>query len=302
MPLGPRKRGVKLLGQAQSPATSPLQSDASAVTSKPTEHIQKSSKREIWNSVTSAVFGSISGRSTHVSTPAPSPIPENFTQTQTDTTAPAPISSGPLKLGELLQQEASDLWTEAYNELSVEYKQDLENMGNTDNTDSDKPEKLEALTNLLEKAMVAKKENIANQWKLKFRGKEINVREKAEKLMSWITKFKEVVDIAVQYDPVHAALPWAGIRCILILAIGEQQNLQHAIIAMERIAFLVGRCTIYEKLYLIGCEEITIPEITKIATDELCRALVILYTAILRALSRCMRVFKGMMSTPTFWN
>jgi len=85
--------------------------------------------------------------------------------------------------------------------------------------------------------MEAKVENIANQWKLKWGGKEINVREKAEKLVGWITKFKEAVDVAVQFDPVHAALPWAGIRFILILVIGEQQNLQHAIIALERIAF-----------------------------------------------------------------
>ena len=78
--------------------------------------------------------------------------------------------------------------------------------------------------------------------------------------------------------------------------ISEQRNLQHAIVAMERIAFLVGRCTIYEKLYLIECKGTAVPDITKTATDELCRALVILYTVILRALSRCMRVFNG---TPT---
>lgn len=59
---------------------------------------------------------------------------------------------------------------------------------------------------------------------------------------------------------------------------------------MERIAFLIGRCTIYEKLYLTECE---ILDSTKPATAELRRALVTLYTAILRALSRCMRVFRG---------
>ena len=36
--------------------------------------------------------------------------------------------------------------------------------------------------------------------------------EESGKPVSWIAKFTEVVDIAVQYDPVHAALPWAGIR------------------------------------------------------------------------------------------
>ena len=119
----------------------------------------------------------------------------------------------PQKLGELLQQEASNLWTKAYDELPIEYKQDLGCMGNTD---SDKPEKLDALKQLLEHAMEAQRENTASQWKVKWGSREINVREKAEKLMSWITKFKEIGDIVVQYDPVHAALPWAGIRSILI--------------------------------------------------------------------------------------
>ena len=59
---------------------------------------------------------------------------------------------------------------------------------------------------------------------------------------------------------------------------------------MERITFLVGRCTIYEKLYLIECH---IPDIAKTPTHELRQALVFLYTAILRALSRCIGVFKG---------
>jgi hypothetical protein len=49
---------------------------------------------------------------------------------------------------------------------------------------------------------------------------------------------------------------------------------------------LVGLCTIYEKLYLIKCEETKISNIAKTATGELRRVLVILYTAILRALTR----------------
>ena len=72
--------------------------------------------------------------------------------------------------------------------------------------------------------------------------------------------------------------------------------MQYAIIAMERIAFLVSRCTIYEKLYLIKYEGNKGPDTVKTAIDELRRALVILYTAILQALSRCMRIFNGMLA------
>ncbi len=33
-----------------------------------------------------------------------------------------------------------------------------------------------------------------------------------EKMVTWVTKFKEIGDIATQYDPGHAALPWAAVR------------------------------------------------------------------------------------------
>lgn len=30
-----------------------------------------------------------------------------------------------------------------------------------------------------------------------------------------VNKFKEIGDVAVQYDPSHAALPWVGVRMVL---------------------------------------------------------------------------------------
>ena len=43
----------------------------------------------------------------------------------------------------------------------------------------------------------------------------IDLRDRADKILEWVEKFKQIGDIAVQYDPVHAALPWAGIRFLL---------------------------------------------------------------------------------------
>ena len=51
--------------------------------------------------------------------------------------------------------------------------------------------------------------------KIKFHGQEIIMRDVVDKALVWINKFKEIGDIVVQYDPVHAALPWAGVRFIL---------------------------------------------------------------------------------------
>jgi hypothetical protein len=38
---------------------------------------------------------------------------------------------------------------------------------------------------------------------------------KIEKLLNWMDRFKEIGDIVVQFDPVHAALPWAAVRLLL---------------------------------------------------------------------------------------
>ena len=192
-----KNRGAKPLGQAQATATP----GNSSTTSIPTLNVPNPSTMERIRDGAVSIFGFTSRRSSRAPSPAPPPSPANLTQT------------GPLKLGEPLQQEASDLWTKAYDELPIKYQQDL---GGVDKTDSDKPEKLDALKKLLERAMEAKKENTESQWKVKWGDREINVREKAEKLVGWITKFREIGDIVVQYDPVHAALPWAGIRSILI--------------------------------------------------------------------------------------
>ena len=53
------------------------------------------------------------------------------------------------------------------------------------------------------------------KWRFEVRGKEINLRDRADKILDWVEKFKQVGDIVVQCDPVHAGLPWAGIRFLL---------------------------------------------------------------------------------------
>jgi hypothetical protein len=54
------------------------------------------------------------------------------------------------------------------------------------------------------------------QWKVAFRGHQIIIlRDTTAKILAWLDKFKQVGDVAVQYDPQHFALPWAGVRFLL---------------------------------------------------------------------------------------
>jgi hypothetical protein len=56
----------------------------------------------------------------------------------------------------------------------------------------------------------------AKQWKYKKRSGEIvSVRESLDQVVEWAKRFREVGDVTAQYDPTHAALPWAGFRILL---------------------------------------------------------------------------------------
>ena len=52
-------------------------------------------------------------------------------------------------------------------------------------------------------------------WKIKFREEEVVLRDVGMKILRWLDTFKHIGDIIVQYDPGHAALPWAGFRFLL---------------------------------------------------------------------------------------
>lgn len=47
------------------------------------------------------------------------------------------------------------------------------------------------------------------------RGRPVILREEADKVIVWLDRFKAVGDIAMNADPIHAGLPWAGIRLLL---------------------------------------------------------------------------------------
>ena len=52
-------------------------------------------------------------------------------------------------------------------------------------------------------------------FKFQFQGQDIILRDVAEKIIVFLNKFKTIGDVAVSFDPVHAALPWAGVRFLL---------------------------------------------------------------------------------------
>lgn len=71
----------------------------------------------------------------------------------------------------------------------------------------------------LEQAVDAAKEKqrccLEERWRFTLAGQEFILKEKADKIVKWLNRFKDVGDVAAAADPVHAGLPWAGIRLLL---------------------------------------------------------------------------------------
>jgi hypothetical protein len=105
---------------------------------------------------------------------------------------------------------AVDLWNEAIQLLSSEEKTTILDHSSTTpstlNTDVDS-----VLNAAQEKREICEKK----RWTLKFRGKEVMMRDVADRICTWLNNFKEIGDVIVNVDPIHCSLPWAGIRILL---------------------------------------------------------------------------------------
>ena len=72
-----------------------------------------------------------------------------------------------------------------------------------------------ALGDVLKAAQKKQKICDDKRWTFTIRGRPVMLREEADKVIVWLNRFKAVGDIAVNADPIHAGLPWAGIRLLL---------------------------------------------------------------------------------------
>ncbi|PTB61084.1 hypothetical protein M431DRAFT_132402 [Trichoderma harzianum CBS 226.95] len=71
-----------------------------------------------------------------------------------------------------------------------------------------------------------------------------------EKTISILNQFISVGDVAVSYDPVHAALPWAAVRVVLVsITSNHQLNIQ-ILGGLASVTSLLLQCNMYQRLYL----------------------------------------------------
>lgn len=66
--------------------------------------------------------------------------------------------------------------------------------------------------------------------------KRLNIGERIDRGVGVLTQFLVAGDVAVSFDPVHAALPWAGIRVILVVSLSRCVRCQSAAYKANRTA------------------------------------------------------------------
>ncbi|KAL9613019.1 MAG: hypothetical protein Q9167_002409 [Letrouitia subvulpina] len=187
--------------------------------------------------------------------------------------------------------QSNDLWKLALSKLSEEDKQTI---------DFEHPEKLEVLSNLHQLTYDAKVECDKKRWRFTRRsGETVIVRDLLGKVIKWVDLFRQVGDVAMQYDPVHAALPWAGVRFLLqvcntlVNRLTPAKILKIAVSDFSTFGSVIENvASISETLCRNSYAEAILHGSVSDVTKEMKNALIRLYAAILIYLSKAKRYFQ----------
>ncbi|KAK6951746.1 hypothetical protein Daesc_006269 [Daldinia eschscholtzii] len=151
--------------------------------------------------------------------------------------------------------------------------------------DLSKREPLETLTEVLKATNEKKDECIKKRWKVTVRGRTIILRDVLEKIAVWVDKLVVFGDIAIQYDPVSAALPWAAVRLIMKATVNDVETFGYVLQSIETIASMIASCSIVER----HCLQ---PEHSKMEVfEQLSKSVVSLYVSILEYLSSILHYY-----------
>jgi hypothetical protein len=175
----------------------------------------------------------------------------------------------------LQQGTSSGLWEAAFNALSAEDKKDLEFA---------RAEKRLQPSDIVQVVERRKQDCVEKQWVLYTNkaGDKVPVRDVLAKVVDWIEKFKGVADTVVQFDPGHAAIPWAVVKMLFQVAVNDNQTFGTMAESLERISCIVVRYTDLETRVLIR---------TSVLTSQLSVALIRLYSSALAFLAHACRYY-----------
>ncbi|KAI4853103.1 hypothetical protein E4T44_01049 [Aureobasidium sp. EXF-8845] len=217
------------------------------------------------------------------------PIPQrpsdkhNKSPSRPTTPSPSPtVSKKSLHHHLLLTQ---NLWQEAAERLPEKDKKSLEI-----------PKSGTSTTNIIEDALAGVRNGeervTKNLLTIKTKRGEVPLRHYVDKLTKVMIQFREIGDTLVQYDPGHAALPWAGVRLLLNIAVNDSSSFQDMAEGIELISAMITRYAVVESLYLLEDSSLK---------AQLTNGITKLYVAILKYLGSARTYYdKGTLSKQLF--
>lgn len=126
-------------------------------------------------------------------------------------------------------------------------KQDMKGIGRIGDAESDGNDLIERVKRAAE---IRRAEAERKAWEVEIGTRTIVLRDTVTRIIDCLNKFKEVGDLAVQYDPVHAALPWAVFRFLLQAATLKGEQTEHLLAGIHAATQAYLRARIYQDLYL----------------------------------------------------
>ena len=115
-----------------------------------------------------------------------------------------------------------------------------------------------------------------------FLGEEVVLHDVASKVVMWVDRFVTIGDTVVQYDPGHAALPWATFKFLLQVVLSDERTMGEMLVGLEKVGALINRCAVYEQIF---------HDVDYEAVRNLEEALLRLYVAIVRFLLEARTVY-----------
>ncbi|KAM0169115.1 hypothetical protein ACHAPF_010301 [Botrytis cinerea] len=122
------------------------------------------------------------------------------------------------------------------------------------------------------------------RWTFQLGKRTLVLRDEAEKVLRGLRKFKEVGDIIVNVDPLHAGLPWAAIRLLLEVTISDSSQMAVLLAGLEIALSMMNRLKAYMK-YLEDLPATKEREIFEISLIEL-------YVITLQFLAQAIQIYQ----------
>ncbi|KAK2761254.1 hypothetical protein FQN54_001776 [Arachnomyces sp. PD_36] len=141
------------------------------------------------------------------------------------------------------ESSARDLWKEALENLPAGTRKKLESSGLGDIKSESMRSQIDDLVNV---AKDKQEECEKKFWKVNVNGNEIVLRDYATKIIGWV---QQTGDIAVQFAPPQASLPWSVIKSVLQITVIEDEQMGALLASVEKIVRIINRGQVYELVY-----------------------------------------------------